>query len=50
LGESTLFIINRRENAYLEAALKEIDSIRKKRILEWKMLLLTYEPAALIGE
>ncbi|MFM1930772.1 MAG: hypothetical protein RL226_75, partial [Bacteroidota bacterium] len=49
LGESTLFIINRRENAYLEAALKEIDSIRKKRILEWKMLLLTYEPAALIG-
>ncbi|MBI1268385.1 MAG: hypothetical protein GC193_13240 [Cryomorphaceae bacterium] len=48
LGESTLFIINRRENTYLDAAIKEIDVMRKKRILEWKMILLTYNPQGII--
>jgi outer membrane protein TolC len=47
-GESTIFLINRRESSYLDAELKLIDVRRKLRILQWKLYMLTYSPDELL--
>lgn len=47
-GESTLFLVNRRESSYLDAELKLIDVRRKLRILKWKLYMLTFSPDELL--
>lgn len=47
-GESTLFLVNRRENSFISAELKRIDVQRKQRILEWKLLMLTTAPEEIL--
>lgn len=47
-GESTLFLINRRENSYLDAELKLIEVRLKQHLLEWKLLMLTEDPSQVL--
>ncbi|MCH2198606.1 MAG: TolC family protein [Flavobacteriales bacterium] len=48
IGESTIFLLNRRENSYIEAELKRIETQLKLRSTEWKLLMLTEEPSNVV--
>jgi outer membrane protein TolC len=47
-GESTLILVNLRETNYINFKLRYIDVQRRKKLIEWRLALLTYSPEELL--
>lgn len=47
-GESTLILVNLRETNYINAQLQYINVLRRQKMLEWRLALLTYSAEELL--
>lgn len=47
-GESTLIMVNLRETNYITSRLRLLDILRRKRMLQWRLAMLTHSPEELL--